>query len=120
MATGQSELVLGTWGYHRLLDFHISGDLYYIRKRTTHKRNEYTIGANVAEMAYAEFVGLGELEDEGDPEDLAESTMKPPEPTEVKVNPSLAEVAADPVFRTWEMFLPVGSARLARVTVALA
>lgn len=27
------------------------------------------------------------------------STMKPPEPTDVKVNPSLAEVVADPVSR---------------------
>ena len=41
--------------------------------------------------------------------------MKLPEPTEVKVNPSLEEVTDDPVSRIWEMDTPVRSARLARV-----
>lgn len=45
--------------------------------------------------------------------------MKPPEPTDVKVNPSLAGVNDDPVSRTWVMVAPVGSSRLAKVTVSV-
>ena len=45
--------------------------------------------------------------------------MKPPEPTDVKVNPSLVRANDEPVSRTWVMVTPVGSSRLAKVTVSV-
>src|SRR6266550_2338601 len=50
----------------------------------------------------------------------AHPTMKPPEPTDVKVNPSCAGVNDDPVSRTWVMVSAVDSPRLARVMISLA
>lgn len=45
--------------------------------------------------------------------------MKPPEPTEVKINPSSAGVNDDPESRTWAMVTPVGSPRLEKVSVSV-
>ena len=45
--------------------------------------------------------------------------MKPPEPTEVKINSSSSGVNDDPVSRTWVMVTPVGSLSLAKVTVSV-
>ena len=51
--------------------------------------------------------------------DKSHPTMKPPEPTEMKINSFLSGVNDDPVSRTWVMVTPVGSLRLAKVMVAL-